>query len=255
VPKASARRSPSRCLRRSRSPCGGFDEALHGLVDVEIRGHRGDAAADLLQSLTIGDAGLAAARSSSSAGAAKPAQRHRASRPCWACRPGRPRIRRRGWREVGLHLVDLAFGHDALADQRSNRARASSAGRIAIHQRLGERRLVAFVVAEAAIAEHVDDDVFAELLAEFGGDLGGVDHRFRIVAVHVEDRRLDHLGHVGRIGRRAREARRRGEADLVVDDEVDRAAGAVALEARERRSTRRPRPGRRRPRRRGSAAA
>ena len=51
--------------------------------------------------------------------------------------------------------------------------------------------------------------------------------------LHVEDRRLDHLGHVGRIGRGAREARIGGEADLVVDDEVDRAAGAVALQARQ----------------------
>ena len=70
-----------------------------------------------------------------------------------------------------------------------------------------------------------------ELLAVLGGDLGGVDHRFRIVAVGVEDRRLDHQGDVGRIGRGARIARTGGEADLVVDDEVDRAAGAVALQA------------------------
>ena len=99
-----------------------------------------------------------------------------------------------------------------------------------VHQRLGERRLVAFVVAVAAIAEHVDDDRLLEFLPEFGRDLGGVDHRFRIVAVHVEDRRLDHLGDVGRIGRGARIARIGGEADLVVDDEMHRAAGAVALQ-------------------------
>ena len=63
--------------------------------------------------------------------------------------------------------------------------------------------------------------------------LAAIDHRFRIVAVHVEDRRLDHLGDVGRIGRRARVARIGGEADLVVDDEMHRAAGAVALQARQ----------------------
>ena len=124
-----------------------------------------------------------------------------------------------------------------------------------VHQRLGERRLVAFVVAEAPVAEHVDDDRLLEFLPELGRDLGGVDHRFGIVAVHVEDRRLDHLGDVGRIRRRARVARIGGEADLVVDDEMHRAAGAVALQARTGRSIRPPRPGRRRPRRRGSAAA
>ena len=51
--------------------------------------------------------------------------------------------------------------------------------------------------------------------------------------MHVEDRCLDHLGHVRRIGRGAREARIGGEADLVVDDEVNRPAGAVAAQARE----------------------
>ena len=100
-----------------------------------------------------------------------------------------------------------------------------------IHQRLGERGLVAFVVAEAAVAEHVDDHRPAEALAVFGRDLGDVDHGLRVVAVDVEHRRLDHLGDVGRIGRGARRHRRRREADLVVDDEVDRAAGAVTLQA------------------------
>ena len=70
-----------------------------------------------------------------------------------------------------------------------------------VHQRLRERRLVAFVVAEAPVAEHVDDDRLLEFLPVFGRDLCGEHHRFRIIAVHVEDQRLDHLGDVGRIRR------------------------------------------------------
>ena len=50
---------------------------------------------------------------------------------------------------------------------------------LAVHQRLGESRLVALVVAEAAIAEHVDHDGLLELLAIFGRDLGGEHDRFR----------------------------------------------------------------------------
>ncbi len=99
-----------------------------------------------------------------------------------------------------------------------------------VHHRLGERRLVAFVMAMPAVAEHVDDDRLVEFLPELDRDLGGEHHRFRIVAVHMEDRRIDHLGDVGRIGRGARVARIGGEADLVVDDEMQRAAGAVALQ-------------------------
>ena len=57
---------------------------------------------------------------------------------------------------------------------------------------LGERGLVALVVAVAPVAEHVDHDRLLEFLPEFS-DL----HRPpRIVAVDVEDRRLDHLGDV-----------------------------------------------------------
>ena len=98
--------------------------------------------------------------------------------------------------------------------------------------RLGERRLVAFVVAVAAVAIHVDDDVAAELLAEIERQLGDEHDRERVVAVHVEDRRLDHLRDVGGIHRRARVGRQGGEADLVVHDDVDGAAGAIARELR-----------------------
>ena len=78
-----------------------------------------------------------------------------------------------------------------------------------IHQRLGEARLVALIVAEAAIAPHVDDEVALELLAELDRELAGEGHRFGIVAVDVEDRRLDRLGDVRRIRRGAGELRAR----------------------------------------------
>ena len=131
--------------------------------------------------------------------------------------------------------VDPALVDHALAleprgiDLRDRRVLAD----LRVHQRLGEARLVALVVAEAAVAPHVDDDVAVELLAIFDRQLAGEGHRLRIVAVDVEDRRLDDLGDVGRVRRRARELRRGGEADLVVDDEMDRAAGRVAGDARE----------------------
>ena len=104
-------------------------------------------------------------------------------------------------------------------------------GDLLVHQRLGERRLVAFVVAVAAVADHVHHHVLLEALAVFDRDARAVDDRFRVVGVDVEDRRVDHLGDVRTIGRRAREFRRRREADLVVDDEVNSAAGAITAQA------------------------
>ena len=69
-----------------------------------------------------------------------------------------------------------------------------------IHQRLGKGRLVGLVMPMPPVTEHVDDDRLAEMLAVLGGDLGGVDYGFGVVAIHVEDWRVDHLGHVGRVG-------------------------------------------------------
>ena len=146
--------------------------------------------------------------------------------------------------EMGLHLGDhvvhgLIRNH-AFLDQAAG---IEFAGRLLVadlrvHQRLRHRRIIALVVAEAAIAEHVDDDVLAERLTVFGGDLGGVDDRFRVIAVDVEDRGFDHLRHIRGIGRGAREGGRCREADLVVDDEVHGAAGAVAGEAGQREAFR-----------------
>jgi hypothetical protein len=63
---------------------------------------------------------------------------------------------------------------------------------------------------------------------------GAQHHGFGVVAVHVQDRRLDHLGHVGAVQGGTAVARiAGGEADLVVDDHVHRAAGAVAAGLRE----------------------
>jgi hypothetical protein len=102
-----------------------------------------------------------------------------------------------------LHRLDLVGRHHAFGDQpvgvdlRHRRV----LGDALVHERLGEGRLVRLVVAEAAIAEHVDDHRAAELLAELGRHLGGIDDRLGIVAVGMEDRRLDHLGDIGRVGR------------------------------------------------------
>ena len=85
-------------------------------------------------------------------------------------------------------------------------------------------------VAAASVADHVDDDVLVERLPVGEGDLGDPHASLRVVAVDVEDRRLDHPGHVGGVDRRTARARRGREADLVVDDDVDRATGAVAAQ-------------------------
>ncbi len=97
-----------------------------------------------------------------------------------------------------------------------------------VHDRLGERRLVAFVVPVAAVAEHVDDHVLVELLSKSKGQPGHPNDRFRIVAVDVQDRCLDRLGDVGGVEAGAGLFGAGREPQLVVHHHVHRAPGLVS---------------------------
>ncbi len=209
------------------------DHPVDGLVHRQPLGERGDLAAEVEQ-LLPGDAGDAALF-----GARQAQARPLAVQPVGLVGVidlAAVELCVEEGVELGDPAVDLGLRRRALADQarRIEVADARVILDLRVHQGLGHRRVVTFVVTEPAVAEHVDDHVLAELLAIFGGDLGGEDHGFRIVAVGVEDRRLDHQGDVRRIGRGPAVLRAGGEADLVVDDEVHRAADAVAAQLRER---------------------
>ena len=130
-------------------------------------------------------------------------------------------------RLLGLGQRDVAAADQRLGVQLPDRALAVDD---VVHQRLGHRRVVALVVPAAAVADQVDDDVLLERLPVLDRQPGHPDAGLGVVAVHVEDRRADHPRHVGRVEARARRRRAGGEADLVVDDDVHRAAGAVAAQ-------------------------
>ncbi len=97
-----------------------------------------------------------------------------------------------------------------------------------VHAGLGEGRLVGLVVPVAPVAEEVDDDVLLEAVAELEGELHHPHRGFGVVAVHVEDRRLHHLGDVGGVDARPAELGCGGEPELVVHDDVHGAADLVA---------------------------
>ena len=133
------------------------------------------------------------------------------------------------------HRVGVLGGDHAFGDQPVGveLARARMLVDLLVHQRLRDHRLVGLVVAEPAEADEVDEHVLVEALPVVERELGGEQARLGIVAVDVEDRRLDHLRDVGAVERAAHVARiGRREADLVVDDDVDRAAGVVAARLR-----------------------
>ncbi len=102
-----------------------------------------------------------------------------------------------------------------------------------VEGRLRKAGLVPLVVALAAVADDIDDDVPAEGLAVFDGELDQEDGGDGIVSIDVEDGEAEGLGHRGAVDGGAGVLRQGGEADLVIDDDVDGAAGAVTLQLRQ----------------------
>ena len=129
----------------------------------------------------------------------------------------------------------IGLGDDALANKLLfvNAAECRTLGDFSGDDGLGECRLIRLVVALAAVAIHVDHDVPRELAAELDGEKRGPVELHGVLAIHVQDGSFDHLGDIRGISRRARVGGHGGEADLVVDDDVDGAAGAVAGKLRE----------------------
>ncbi len=136
--------------------------------------------------------------------------------------------------EAVVQRLRLVLAHRALLDQAPgvDLTRGRMLGDLAVHQGLGEARLVGLVVAVAAVAPEIDHHVLLEAQPELGREPRHVHDRLGVVAIDVEDRRLNASGDVRGIGRGAGVGRARGEADLIVDDQMDRAAGAVTLELR-----------------------
>ena len=99
--------------------------------------------------------------------------------------------------------------------------------------RLRKGRLVPFVVAVLAIAVNVENHIAVELLTEFQCQPGGKIDLERMIAIHMKNRRFNHLGHIGRI-RRTPGIRRHGrETNLVVHDQMHRSPGPIPLQLRQ----------------------
>ena len=122
---------------------------------------------------------------------------------------------------------------DALLDE--PRGVALAHGRLRLdplrHERLGVRRVVLLLVAEPAVADEVDHEVVAELGAVGEREPDRAERGLGIVGVDVDDRDVEALREVARVARRAALGGIGRVADLVVRDQVQRAAGRVALEA------------------------
>ena len=106
-------------------------------------------------------------------------------------------------------------------------------GNSLVEQRLREGRFVALVVTVAPIADEVDQEVALELVPVRPREARRLDAGLHIVGVDVNDGNLEAAGETARVRRAVGFLRRRGEAELIVGDDVDGAAGLVARQPRQ----------------------
>ena len=96
---------------------------------------------------------------------------------------------------LALHLLarDHAFGDQAVGPQLGDALLVLDLG---VHLRLRVGGLVGLVVPEAPVADQVDQDVVAELLAEGEGQAHGTHAGGHVVGVDVDDRHVEALREV-----------------------------------------------------------
>ena len=98
-----------------------------------------------------------------------------------------------------------------------------------VHDRLGCCRLVRFVVTTTTIADQIDHHVVLEFVAIIHRHLCHEHDRFRVIRIHMQNRRLDHLGNVGTVFRGSRIfLLAGGKTNLVVDHDMNGATNAEA---------------------------
>jgi hypothetical protein len=100
----------------------------------------------------------------------------------------------------------------------------------AVHRRLRERRLIAFVVAVTPVADEIDEDIALEGHAIAEREPRGRHAGLRVVGIHVKDGNLEAAREAARIQRAVGILGLGREANLVVRNDVNGAAGRVALE-------------------------
>ena len=99
-----------------------------------------------------------------------------------------------------------------------------------IHLRLGKTGFVTFVMAIAAVADQVDHKVTFKVIAIGQRQPRRTDAGDWVISIDMDNRDLKALGQVAGIEGAARVAGNRGKADLVVSNNVNRAAGAIPFQ-------------------------
>ena len=102
-----------------------------------------------------------------------------------------------------------------------------------VHQRLRIAGLVRFVMAQPAKTNHIENHILFVFLPVVERETHRSISSLGIVAVDMKNRELRHSCDVSRINRRTPGFRRSSKSDLIVDDDMNCSAGAIAAKLRE----------------------
>ena len=81
-------------------------------------------------------------------------------------------------------------------------------------------------MTQSAVTDHIDHDVFVESHAKVVSQSTGEYYGVGIIAINVKNWCLNHFSHLSTVRRRAGIKRiSGGEADLIIDDDMDSAPG------------------------------
>ena len=129
-------------------------------------------------------------------------------------------------------VFEILLGQHALSDQFLciDIARILVFGDDVIQFRLCETGFVTFVMPILSVRKQIDENIDIESLAKLQCQFCNIHHRFGVVAVDVENRRVGDFCNVGALGARTCVQIIGGEPNLVVDHDVDGAAGLVTFQ-------------------------
>jgi hypothetical protein len=106
-------------------------------------------------------------------------------------------------------------------------------GDLGVHEGLGHRWVVAFVVTPASVPDQINQEVLAEGSAISDRQTHACDAGNRIIRVEVDDGHLKTLGQIAGVQGRAALVGCGRKAKLIVRDDVQGATRAVASQARQ----------------------
>jgi hypothetical protein len=98
-----------------------------------------------------------------------------------------------------------------------------------VHERLGETRVVQFIMSHFTVANNINDDVLSESLAVLSSVLKDLGDIFHGVSVNMENRGVNALSDISAVSSRSSLVGSGSKSDLVVNYDVDGTSNVIVF--------------------------